>query len=85
MYAGEQTEVELLFPSDLEAVARDRFGENCTVVTDRDGTLVRTKVRVSKPFFTWLTTFEGMVRIVRPAEVKQAFAGFVERIAHNMK
>ena len=85
MYAGEQTEVELLFPSDLEAVARDRFGENCTVVTDREGTLVRTKVRVSKPFFAWLTTFEGRVRIVRPAEVKQAFAGFVERIAHNMK
>ena len=43
------------------------------------------EVRVSKPFFAWLTTFEGRVRIVRPAEVKQAFAGFVERIAHNMK
>lgn len=59
MYAGEQIEVELLFPSDLEAVARDRFGENCIVITDGEGMLVRTKVRVSKPFFAWLTTFKA--------------------------
>lgn len=84
MYAGEKTEVELFFPKQLAEIARDRFGENCYVVTSKEGYLVRTTVRISKTFFAWLTTFEGDVVIKRPQEVKEAFADFIRKIENAL-
>lgn len=84
MYAGEKKEVELLFPKGLSEIARDRFGENCYVVTSKEGYLVRTTVRISKTFFAWLTTFEGDVVIKRPQEVKAAFADFIRKIENAL-
>lgn len=84
MYTGEQREVELLFPKELAEIARDRFGESCRIVSDRDGYIVCTMVQVSKTFFSWLTTFEGKVKILRPAEVKEQFQAFIENITKNL-
>lgn len=84
MYAGEKTEVELLFPKELAEIIRDRFGENCYIVASREGYLVRTTVRVSKTFFAWITTFEGEVVITRPKEVKEAFADFIKKIENTL-
>lgn len=84
MYAGEKKEVELLFPKELSEIARDRFGENCYVVTSKEGYLVRTTVRISKTFFAWITTFEGEVVIKRPQEVKEAFADFIRKIEKTL-
>ena len=84
MSAGEQREVELLFPKELAEIARDRFGENCRIVSDKDGYIVCTTVQVCKTFFSWLTTFEGKVKILYPIEVKLQFQEFIETIAKNL-
>ena len=84
MYTGEQREVELLFPKEFAEIARDRFGESYRIVSDRDGYIVCTTVQVSKTFFSWLTTFEGKVKILRPVEVKEQFQAFIENIAKNL-
>ena len=84
MYTGEQREVELLFPKEFAGIARERFGESCRIVSDRDGYIVCTTVQVSKTFFSWLTTFEGKVKILRPAEVKEQFQAFIENITKNL-
>ena len=84
MFTGEQREVELLFPKEFAEIARDRFGESCRIVSDRNGYIVCTTVQVSKTFFSWLTTFEGKVKILRPAEVKEQFQVFIENITKNL-
>lgn len=58
--------------------------ENCRIVSDKDGYIVCTTVQVSKTFFSWLTTFEGKVKILYPIEVKLQFQEFIETIAKNL-
>ena len=86
MYGGEKMEVRLIFPQDLLEIAIDRFGEGITPISNGDGEyIVYTTVQVSKTFFSWLTTFEGQVRIDYPQTVKDQYAEFVKKLAENLK
>ena len=85
MYSGEQTEVELHFAKEYAEIVRDRFGNDIHTVSDRDGYILRTKISVSKTFFAWLTTFEGNIRIIRPAAVREQFRTFVENIIKTLQ
>lgn len=84
MYAGEPKEVEILFPREYVGIIRDRFGDNCYIVSDKDGYIVRTTIRVSKTFFAWLTTFEGKIKIKKPVETKEEFRMFIENIRNTL-
>lgn len=62
MYGGESEEVELSFPQNLIELAVERFGKE-SLRTKGDTGIVRTRIQVSKTFFSWLTMFEGKVKI----------------------
>lgn len=81
MYAGEQCEVELLFPQDLLEIAIDRFGEGIMPVSAGNGEyIVKATVQVSKTFFAWITTFEGKVKILSPDSVHNEYVEFVKKL-----
>ena len=81
MYAGEQCEVELLFPQDLLEIAIDRFGEGITPISAGNGEyIVEATVQVSKTFFAWITTFEGKVKILSPDSVHNEYVEFVKKL-----
>ena len=65
MYSGERREIALLFPQELLNIALGRFGEETKPVRYGDGEyLFRVSVQVSEPFFAWITSFGGRVRIL---------------------
>lgn len=83
MYSGEKVDITLLFPKDLVNVARERFGE-VLPISNSEGYIIRTSIRVSKTFFAWLTTFEGKVKIVSPQSVQEQFRIFVQDVLSNI-
>lgn len=85
MYAGERTVVELVFPKKLLSHAVERFGESIEPVGAADGTyIIRTTVRVSQTFFSWLTVFNGRVKIKAPQAVKEQYRKFIQNLAENI-
>ena len=79
MFSGEKVEVTLFFPRDLIYVAKERFGDIIPVSVD-NGYIIHTTVRVSKTFFSWLSTFEGQVKIIDPKLTQQQFKEFITGI-----
>lgn len=81
MYTGEQTDITLVFPKDLIDVAVDRFGGKTEFISfGNEEVMIHTQVIVSKTFFSWLTTFEGKVKIYSPVAVKEKYKAFL----HNL-
>ena len=86
MYGGEKMDVELIFPQNLLEIAIDRFGEGITPISNGGGEyIVKTTVQVSITFFSWLTTFEGQVRIKSPQIVKEKYSNFIKKITETLK
>lgn len=86
MYGGEKMEVELIFPQDLLEIAIDRFGEGITPISNGGGEyIVKATVQVSITFFSWLTTFEGRVRINSPQSAKAQYAEFIKKITESLE
>lgn len=86
MYGGEKVEVELIFPQDLLEIAIDRFGEGISPISIGDGEyIVKTTLQASITFFSWLTTFEGRVRINSPQTVIEKYAEFIKKLVENLK
>lgn len=81
MYAGEETQVELVFPQDLLEMVIDRFGESINFVEAENGNyIVTVTIQVSKIFFSWLTTFEGRVKVQSPESVKNSYKDFIKKL-----
>ncbi len=84
MYAGERMEVRLTFPSEFSSAVTERFGEDIPIVTEKAGEYAaEVAVRVSKAFFSWLTLFEGGVRIVAPESVKNKYIAFLRNLTEK--
>ena len=85
MYAGERMEVRLTFPSEFLSAVTERFGEDIPIVTEKAGEYTaEVAVRVSKAFFSWLTLFEGGVRIVAPESVKNKYIAFLRNLTEKV-
>lgn len=84
MYAGERMEVRLTFPSEFSSAVTERFGEDIPVLTEKAGEYAaEVAVRVSKAFFSWLTLFEGGVRIVAPESEKNKYIAFLRNLTEK--
>ena len=70
MYPDDLQTVTLLCENHLMRSVIDRFGESVQTETADDGHFLATvEVAPSPPFFTWVFTFGGGIRITAPAEV----------------
>ena len=71
MYSGESREISLIFPQELLNVALERFEETIKPIRYGNGEFLFTaSIQVSNPFFGWIASFGGRVRIHSPEEVK---------------
>ncbi len=83
MYGGESETVELTFGQELAELAIERFGAENVHITNNLA-VVRAKVQISKPFFAWLTTFEGRAKIQSPPKVKERYKEFLENTLREL-
>ena len=70
MYPDNLCTVELLCDNEIMRSVIDRFGENVqTETVDEQHFRATVEVAPSPPFFSWVFTFSGKIRIVSPAAV----------------
>lgn len=70
MYPDNLCTVELLCDNEVMRSVIDRFGENVrTETVDKQHFRATVEVAPSPPFFSWVFTFGGKIRIVSPAAV----------------
>ena len=70
MYPDALCTVELLCDNEIMRSVIDRFGENVqTETVDEQHFRATVEVAPSPPFFSWVFTFSGKIRIVSPAAV----------------
>lgn len=70
MYPDNLCTVELLCDNEVMRSVIDRFGENVqTKTVDEQHFRATVEVAPSPPFFSWVFTFSGKIRIVSPAAV----------------
>ena len=78
MFDKEHATVELLCVNEAMNTVIDHFGTKIkTEQVDEDHFRFKAEVSVSPVFFAWIFQFGGMIRIVGPQEVKEAY---VERL-----
>ena len=70
MYPDNLCTVELLCDNEVMRSVIDRFGENVwTETVDEQHFRATVEIAPSPPFFSWVFTFSGKIRIVSPAAV----------------
>ena len=70
MYQDELCNAKLLCDNEVMRSVIDRFGENVrTETVDEQHFRATVEVAPSPPFFSWVFTFSGKIRIVSPAAV----------------
>lgn len=70
MYPDDLCTVKLLCDNEVMRSVIDRFGENVrTETVDEQHFRTTVEVAPSPPFFSWVFTFSGKIRIVSPAAV----------------
>lgn len=76
MYPDDLCTVELLCENEVMRSVIDRFGEDVSTVTADDGHFKAiVEVAPSPPFFAWVFTFCGKIRILGPEEVLDEMRG----------
>lgn len=74
MYGTESRTVELLCENHTMRSVIDRFGENVhTELTSPEHFKAVVEVGPSPPFFAWVFTFAGSIRIISPPETVEKF------------
>ena len=78
MYSTERKHVELIVANDCMDAIIYKFGEDVvTYAYDMDSFKAEVDVAVSKIFYTWVVGFEGKVKILGPADVKEEYREMV--------
>lgn len=81
MFSGETAAVRMEFKNSLAGAAIDRFGTDAILVPGEDGTFTLTaNVAVNEPFFAWLCTFGGDVKLLAPESAVEAMRSHIEKI-----
>ncbi len=74
MFSGEERTVRLKCHNRFVGVILDRFGSSLMFQpADEEHFFINVTVAVSPQFFSWVFSLEGNVRIVEPADVREAF------------
>ena len=78
MFEGEPIEIEFEADNGIADKAMDKFGENYDLMyCAKEFFRFRAKVCVSPPFFAWITTHLGKIRIKSPQSVKKQLHDFL--------
>lgn len=78
MYMGDLELIELEAENEMSEVIMDKFGENIRICRKDDKKfIVSVKIRVSPPFFAWIMTYCGKIRIKTPEKVKEQMREFL--------
>lgn len=81
MFAGQMRTVVLRCKKTLVGVMLDRFGTQIAVRPEgTDEIVVRAEIEVSPQFFGWLTGMGADVGIVSPADIREEYRNFLEKI-----
>lgn len=72
MFHGEEEEVTLRCENWMARVLIDRFGDNVTLIPDREASfLAKISVVVSDPFYGWLFGLGGAAVVLEPENVRK--------------
>ena len=78
MFEGEPIEIEFEADNGMADKVMDKFGENYELMyCAKEFFRFRAKVCVSPPFFAWITTHLGKIRIKSPQSVKKQLHDFL--------
>ena len=82
MFSGEPENVRLECRDTLAGAVIDRFGADTMLVPSREGYFtVTVPVAVSEPFFGWLCSFGGDIRLLAPESAVEALRGHLRKLA----
>ena len=74
METGEMTEVTLECRDEIAEVIRERFGREADIWrSTQESFYIKVPISVSPAFYGWVFRFGGMIRIVSPATVREAY------------
>ena len=84
MYSGEKTSVDLRIPEHLMPIAIDQFGDDIKYFDDTydqesNSEIIQITVEESPIFYSWLTKFEGQIKIVKPQEIAKNYVKFLKK------
>ena len=80
MYGGERKSVLLECANDVMDSVIDRFGKDVNVTENGESTFnISVDIVPSHIFYSWVFGFDGKVKIVAPADVKQGYRDMVGR------
>lgn len=86
MFAGHRETVTLQADARLTGVLIDRFGTDLSMRCLADGRVqARPVVEVSPQFFGWLTGLGPGIILMGPAEVREEYAAYLEKISARYK
>ena len=86
MFNGVDEVVWLEFDNELVNQVLDRFGADITIQKESSETFsIRTRVKVSSTFFSWVAQYGKKARIMQPENVREEFKGFLEGILLQYK
>lgn len=79
MFTGKTENVNLRFKKPLAEMIFDQFGEDivCKEVSETEAETV-VSVSVASTFFSWLSTFQGGIKIAGPIKVANAYKDFLK-------
>lgn len=81
MFNGVDEVVWLEFDNDLVNQVLDRFGADISIQKETEATFsIRTRVKVSGTFFSWVAQYGRKVRIMHPENVRSDFRNFLHEI-----
>ena len=74
METGEMTDVTLECRDEIAEVIRERFGREADIWrSTQESFYIKVPISVSPAFYGWVFRFGGMIRIVSPASVREAY------------
>ena len=81
MFNGVDEVVWLEFDNDLVNQVLDRFGADISIQKETEETFsIRTRVKVSSTFFSWVAQYGKKARIMQPQHVRDEFTDFLAEI-----
>ena len=81
MFNGVDEVVWLEFDNDLVNQVLDRFGADISIQKETEATFsIRTRVKVSSTFFSWVAQYGKKARIMQPQHVRDEFTDFLAEI-----
>ena len=85
MFAGDEVQVTLECRGDMMKYIIDQFGEEVeTWRTSEDTFCAKVNVADSPTFYGWVFPFEGKVKIVAPAAIRDKYREMVKAAAANL-